>query len=306
VSKIQYIDKNFRKDSLTLIDIANGIIEDFEGQGFDLTLRQLYYQFVINNLFPESWVDVKTGSTNNMKSYKKLVDLVSNGRLAGKIDWNSITDRTRSVNEFSFWDDIPEIIRSAQYAYTLDKWADQLMMFEVWVEKDALINIVGKACDPFEVPSFSCRGYVSQSAMWRAAQRIIDYEKPTTILHLGDHDPSGIDMTRDIEDRLQIFGADNVNVKRIALSQKQVKKYKLPPNPAKITDSRADRYIEEYGRECWELDALSPKVLIDLIVENIDDEINHDILYSTKQMQDAGRLKIKKISDNIDLSDMEE
>lgn len=305
MSKIQYIDKNFRQDSLVLIDIANGIIEDFKDQGFDLTLRQLYYQFVINNLFPESWVDKKTGSTNNMRSYKKLVDLVSNGRLAGKIDWNSITDRTRSVNEFSSWDDIPGIINSAQYAYTIDKWEDQKIMFEVWVEKDALINIVKKACLPFEVPSFSCKGYVSQSAMWRAAERILSYGKETVILHLGDHDPSGIDMTRDIVDRMKIFGAYNIDVERIALSQKQVKKYSLPPNPTKITDSRAKGYIREYGRECWELDALSPQVLIDLITKNIDKKINKDILYQTKMVQNEGRLKIKELSDNIDLSDFE-
>ena len=83
------------------------------------------------------------------------------------------------------------------------------------------------------------------------------------IIHLGDHDPSGIDMTRDIQERLQMFGAD-VYVKRVALTMNQIGTYNPPPNPAKITDSRASKYIDEYGNESWELDALEPQVITDL------------------------------------------
>lgn len=93
--------------------------------------------------------------------------------------------------------------------------------------------------------------------MWSAAQRFIsqDYRDNRVIIHLGDHDPSGIDMTRDIQERLQMFGAD-VYVKRVALTMNQIGTYNPPPNPAKITDSRASKYIDEYSNESWELDAL--------------------------------------------------
>lgn len=84
-----------------------------------------------------------------------------------------------------------------------------------------------------------------------------DHRERRVILHLGDHDPSGIDMTRDISDRLELFGAD-VEVKRIALNWDQIDEFTPPPNPAKLSDSRAGAYIAEYGDESWELDALEP------------------------------------------------
>jgi hypothetical protein len=104
--------------------------------------------------------------------------------------------------------------------------------------------------------------------MWAAAMRLKGHIKrgqTPIILHLGDHDPSGKDMTRDITDRLELFVGDAVEIKRLALNMNQVEQYGPPPNPAKITDSRAEGYIAEFGNESWELDALEPTVLADLI-----------------------------------------
>ena len=99
----------------------------------------------------------------------------------------------------------------------------------MWVEKDALFGIVERICSQLDVSFFSCRGYVSQSEMWSASQRLLDKSKKhekIVLLHLGDHDPSGKDMSRDIVDRLRIF-------------------------------------------ECWELDALEPNVITNLIQDNV-------------------------------------
>ena len=98
-----------------------------------------------------------------------------------------------------------------------------------------------------------------------------------TILHLGDHDPSGIDMTRDNAERLaDVFGGD-VELKRIALNMDQIDEYAPPPNPAKVTDSRFEQYLLMYGAESWELDALEPSVINELIVNEVallrDDEL---------------------------------
>jgi hypothetical protein len=85
------------------------------------------------------------------------------------------------------------------------------------------------------------------------------------IIHLGDHDPSGIDMTRDNRDRLGMFAQHNVEVIRLALNMDQVEQYTPPPNPAKTTDSRAKDYIAAYGTSSWELDALEPRVINELL-----------------------------------------
>ena len=269
--KIKYKDIRFRQSSLDLIHLVNQVISEYQAQGYELTLRQAYYQLVARGYIP-----------NNERSYKNIGNLINDGRLAGLIDWYAITDRTRNLRRNSHWDTPSEVIASAKYSYLLDKWEGQPNYVEVWVEKDALVDVVGQACRPLDVPFFSCRGYTSQSEMWVAAQRFINQEhrEQRIIIHLGDHDPSGIDMTRDIQERLEMFSAD-VYVKRVALTMEQIEQFNPPPNPAKITDSRCDKYIAMYGYESWELDALEPKVITDLIRSEVtmyrDDDLYQEV-----------------------------
>ena len=265
--KIQYKEIRFQQKSLDLIELVNQVVDEYSAQGYELTLRQVYYQLVARGYIP-----------NNERSYKNVGSLINDGRLAGLIDWHSVTDRTRNLRKESHWDNPADVIASARYSYNLDKWKGQPNYVEVWVEKDALVDIVGQACSPLDTPYFSCRGYTSQSEMWSAAQRFIRQERreKRIIIHLGDHDPSGIDMTRDIQERLEMFGAD-VFVKRVALTMNQIQTYNPPPNPAKITDSRASKYIDQYGNESWELDALEPKVITDLIKKQVTMYRNDDI-----------------------------
>ena len=253
---IAYISKRFSANSRAAIDQANRIIADYQRQGFDLTLRQLYYQFVARGLIP-----------NRDSEYKKLGSVVNDARLAGLIDWNAIQDRTRFVRSLSHWDSPEAVIASAAASYRRDMWETQDYRPEVWIEKDALVGVISGVCEDLDVPYFSCRGYTSQSEMWAAGQRLKRYVRDgqtPVILHLGDHDPSGIDMTRDIADRLELF-MGGCPIDRLALNLDQVRAYNPPPNPAKTTDSRFASYIRIYGQESWELDALEPRVLADLI-----------------------------------------
>lgn len=260
--KIEYVQKNFRPDSLQLISRINDVIAEYEKQGFSLTLRQVYYQMVARAIIP-----------NNERSYKNLGNLISDARLAGLIDWTAIEDRTRNLRGNSHWISPGSIIDSAAYSYHLDHWEGQEYYVEVWVEKDALVGIVGQICSRLDVNYFSCRGYVSQSEMWGAAQRLKrrqDDGQNIVLLHLGDHDPSGKDMSRDIVERIRTFETYDFTFKRLALNMDQIELYNPPPNPTKLTDSRASGYVEEHGYECWELDALEPQVISNLIKENVE------------------------------------
>nr|WP_312579555.1 hypothetical protein [Sedimentibacter sp.] len=277
--KISYIDKSFRRDKLQLIDKINEVIRNYMMQGYSLTLRQVYYQLVARAMIE-----------NNEKSYKNVGNLISDARLVGLIDWNSIEDRTRNMRGNSHWSTPGSIVESAAYSYHLDHWEGQNYYVEVWVEKDALIGIVGQICEQLDVNFFSCRGYVSQSEMWSAAQRLKrrqDQGQNVVLLHLGDHDPSGKDMSRDIQDRLRIFEAYNVEFQRLALNMNQIDKYNPPPNPAKLSDSRATQYINEFGYDSWELDALEPQVISDLIERNVkkyrNEKLYNEILKQEKR-----------------------
>lgn len=295
MSKIKYKDFNFRQATLDIIDNANIIIREYLAQGFELTLRQVYYQFVSRELFPESWIDPLTGSKNSQKSYDKLGGIINDARLAGLIDWSAIVDRTRNVEKLAHWESPAGVIFAAEYSYRLDKWEGQEYRPQVWIEKDALRGVITGICEELDISHFSCRGYTSQSEMWRAGQEMIkqqDNGQIPFVIHLGDHDPSGIDMSRDIWERLEMFtyGVESQDfiVKRIALNFNQVQRYNPPPNFAKATDSRFNQYQAEFGEDCWELDALEPSVIVDLIrgeVEAIRDNDLYDEIVAKEQEQ---------------------
>jgi len=290
---ICYVPKSFRLDTKTRIDQANEIIVEYQAQGFKLTLRQLYYQFVSRDLIP-----------NTVQSYKNLGDVVNDGRLAGLIDWDAIEDRTRNLRSSPHWSSPRSIVRACADQFAVDLWDTQENYVECWIEKDALVGVIEGICNELDVPFFACRGYTSQSEMWGAAQRLIEREqrgKKTTIIHLGDHDPSGIDMTRDIQDRLELFGSTAV-IRRIALVYDQIEQYNPPPNPAKTTDARYQSYANKYGDESWELDALEPRVIVDLIREAVEDRIDQDAWEEALQRQKTGRDQLGKVSrrwDNV-------
>lgn len=292
MAKIEYVSKKFRQDSLGLIDRINKVIKDYKVQGYSLTLRQVYYQLVARAIIE-----------NNERSYKNLGNLINDGRLAGLIDWDAIEDRTRNLRSNSHWSNPGSIINSAAYSYHLDYWENQDNYVEVWVEKDALVGIVERICSQLDVSFFSCRGYVSQSEMWSASQRLYyknqQHEK-IVLLHLGDHDPSGKDMSRDIVDRLRVFGVHNIEFKRLALNMNQIEQYNPPPNPTKLTDSRATAYIEKYGYECWELDALEPNVITNLIKDNVLIYRNEKLYNEVKQKEDAEKDLLNDLAENWD------
>ena len=310
--RIAYESKRFASETLDAIHQANLILNEYAEQGYDLTLRQLFYQHVARGLIP-----------NTERSYKRLGSIVNDARLAGYIDWDSIIDRTRNVREVQHWRDPAEIINATSRSFRTALWEAQGDYVEVWIEKDALVGVIAGICTELDVPYFSCRGYTSQSEMWAASQRLLEpvkQGKHVTVLHLGDHDPSGIDMTRDIQDRLRTFiwqdfarweferdridietasdvsvqasmsvAADRLTIKRIALTMDQIRQYDPPPNPAKLSDSRAGAYVAEYGYESWELDSLEPAVLTELVRSNVTDLIDTDAWDEALAEQEEGK-----------------
>jgi hypothetical protein len=215
--KEKFRDNAFRKNSLDQISLINEIIEDYQRQGYDLSLRQLYYQLVAGGHIE-----------NSEKSYKNIGTLVGNGRLAGLIDWNAINDRTRIFHTNSGDYHGPYIVdvrsavrREIENCFGNHTWSRQPFHVEVWVEKDALSEVIAAAAEERDVAYFACRGFASLSALYEAAERLkqrhCEEGKDCVVIYLGDHDPSGLEMTRDIADKLTLFGAV-ADIQRIALN----------------------------------------------------------------------------------------
>jgi len=291
---ICYASKRFTASTQTIIEQANEIITEYAAQGFDLTLRQLYYQFVSRDLI-----------SNRQSEYKRLGSIINDARLAGLIDWDTIVDRTRELRRLAHWDNPSALVDACARQFRVDKWEGQEYRPEVWIEKDALTGVIEGVCNRHDIPYFSCRGYTSQSEMWSAAQRLIGYaedDQTPFIIHLGDHDPSGIDMTRDITDRVMLFMEHHehnaASVRRLALNMDQVDQYSPPPNPTKLTDSRASSYIANYGHESWELDALEPAVMANLIEAAVF-EVRDNSLWDEKIAEERrGREQLRLIANH--------
>jgi hypothetical protein len=284
----------FRPATIVLIDNINTIVGEYQALGFILTLRQLFYQFVSRP---------SLGLANTFDDYKRLGRTVTDARRAGLIDWDAIEDRTRNVHRLPTWNDPPEIVASCAEQYREDLWASQRYRPETWIEKDALTGVIEDVCDELRTPYFSCRGNVSEPEMYAAGKRFAQIARQGQIpivLHLGDHDPNGVDMTRDIRERLRIFARREIEVRRIALNLGQVTG--LPPNFAKEKDSRYATYVRQFGTtDCWELDALAPNVISDLVRDELNRLIDQDAWAKANAGEDDNRSVLAAAASNWSL-----
>lgn len=281
-SKLRLHNKNKEK-----LVVVNGIVEEYFSEGYTLTLRQLYYLLVSQGLIP-----------NTPMEYEKLGSLLVRGRMGGVVDWSAIEDRVR-VPFLPYWaTDVDGAINDTIKFYRLYRQKWQRVYVELWVEKDALSGVLSPITSHYHINLMVNRGYSSCSAMYDAFKRFRwqseTLGKSICILYVGDHDPSGLDMIRDVEDRMKAFGLQGYEVKHIALTMEQIKKYNPPPNPAKEKDSRFDWYKEKFGEVSWEADALKPKVLNQIVRDNIEGLIDMDVFEDMLEQEKKDKKKLEK------------
>ena len=276
MAKIDYIEKTFRAKTKELLDQMVTIIQEYEDMGYRLTVRQLYYQLVSRDIVP-----------NNIKAYQKTSNILTDARLMGLVDWDTIEDRVRNSIMPNQFDNISSFIQSAIHSYRKYRWEGQEHYVEVIVEKEALAGILEPMTRKYHVLLLPNKGYSSSSVMHEMFQRISwqnFHGRESHILYLGDHDPSGMDMVHDIQNRMYIFKCA-VSVERIALTMEQIEECDPPPNPVKLSDSRVQKYIARYGTKSWELDALKPDVLNELVESHIKKYLDVD-MYDEKVKQE--------------------
>lgn len=283
----------FSSSNEALITRCNAVITEYVSAGLRLTLRQLYYQLVSANVIP-----------NQEKSYKALGSLVSKARLAGRMDWDAIEDRVRQPVTASEWDSISDLLDTALAAFRLPRLMDQPRYVEIWCEKDALAGVLSSLANRYHTTLMINRGYSSQSAMYESAVRISSCVRRygctdgALVLYLGDLDPSGEDMVRDVQDRLTLFGAPVV-VQKVALNMDQVERYNLPPNPAKMSDTRSSKYVAKFGVESWELDAIPPQELQRLVRTEIERVVDIAKMEVVKEEERDLRDRLKLMAEDL-------
>lgn len=281
----------------TIVKAVNEVLEQYSGR---LSLRQIYYRLVSNHVIP-----------NTINEYKGLSRHLVTARENGSVDWTRIEDRTREA-EGNDWGrteapDPEEFIQGrlehaiAHTHLSFKKWLNQPENVEVWIEKDALSVLASGVARRYNVTTCPSKGYSSFTYIMEAVERINQYDAPVTVLYFGDFDPSGMDITRDLRERLRKYGAHNLEkVERICLSREQIDEYNLPPFPAKKSDARYDQFVINTGSDdAVELDALEPPVLENFIKEAIEEHIDWTIWYETQQAEQEGTDIINKAIDKL-------
>lgn len=328
------------------------IVNRYAREGETLTLRQLHYQFVGH----------VPGYVNHDTAYKKLGTILDDLRYSGIVPWNAFEDRGRKPYLPYSVDDIPDALQDTIDQYRIDRQAGQPVHVELWTEKDALSAIFAKITSEYHIRLVINKGYTSSTAAYEAYRRFVDHIKQgrkVVVLYFGDHDPSGLDMVRDIRERImffltrgeelrrfqacqdwheetgtnafdivdrfhneklyqRLFNSDNdpntkdieeweglrtqywieeeglFEVKHIGLTMEQIKQFQLPENPTKLTDTRAVGYIKQFGKKCWEVDAIDLVELRRILQQGIEEVIDMK-LYKQVVKKEKGEIKELKV-----------
>ena len=292
MTKEAFEERRFAAKTAKVIEQANEIMEEYSGD--KLTPRQLHYQFVARDLYE-----------NTMRNYKKLGDILRNGRMAGLISWDLVQDRTRGLTGWGWGESSPAgAISTAAYSYKERRWANQPVKVEIWVEKDALSGVLVDPGVEWRLNYFATKGYPSISSLKAAADRFKAQERRderTVILNLSDHDPEGLHMPEQVGEALESFGVSNVEIRRVGLTMEQIRQHQPPPSAAKRTSSRVQSYYDATGTDqAWELAALKPAVIQDLIKEEVKGIVDYDLWDEAVEKERANRELMIKVSDRWD------
>jgi hypothetical protein len=283
-----FIEHRFTKATRTVLDQGIKILDEYMAKGFVLTLRQLFYQYVARKYLP-----------NQQTAYAKVCRVIGDARNAGLVDWAAIEDRSRELNSVPYDASPTAAIEFAADTYRENFWLDQPYYPIVAIEKDALLGVIEDVCrHEFGVDHLSIHGSSSDTRLYDLGKKCADAIKRgkiPVVLLLTDHDPTGWDMRRDVKERLARYARKSVKVLVLGLTLRQARdQYDLPVNFAKETDPRYEAYVEEFDTtDCWELDALSPEVIVDLIRTALNELIDRRRWQAAERRQQRNRALIQ-------------
>lgn len=270
-----------------LVTRSLAVLEQYSGTA--VTVRQLYYRLVAQ------------GYENSLKAYKRVVAVTGDARWEGSMDFDAFEDRDRRMTCTTDWEDtdLDSVVENAveqveawMSSYRLNRWSNQPLYVEVWIEKKALEGVFSLPCQLARVGLFPCKGYPSLTSLYEAAQRFqkaTDAGKSCVILYWGDYDCSGEDIPRNIAESLERLGAE-VEVRRCALTEEMVREMGLPAAPTKQTDSRAAAWD---GHGQVELDAVDPAILKKMVKDAIAGVFDNDKYAELEKREDEERKKFQ-------------
>jgi hypothetical protein len=205
-------------------------------------------------------------ATNEMR---RVYRLLKEARERGDIPWEWIVDETRSIERVSTWADPAAYARCVARSYRRDFWDQQPVRVEVWSEKGTIRGVLAPVLDHYAVGFRVMHGFSSATVLHDVAH--YDDGRLLIVLYVGDFDPSGLFMSEeDLPARLAEYNGHHIDVRRIALTREHVNGLPSFPATDKRKDPRYPWFVKNYGKRCWELDAMDPNDLRDCVEREIE------------------------------------
>jgi hypothetical protein len=248
-------------------DLLAACVEVLEGIQ-PCSVRAVCYQLFVRRLIPS----MARTHTN------RISFLLARAREDGHVPWEWIVDETRRPERASVWADPLSFAKAVQRSYRRDRWRQQHQQVEVWSEKGTVRGTLGPVLDELAVTFRVLHGHSSATVLNDVAEETQGLDPPLKVFYVGDHDPSGMDMSeRDLPTRLQEYGA-RVDLERVAVTLADTLGGTVPGFSVwdKTRDTRLRWYVARFGQQCWELDAVNPNVLRDKVRDAIELLIDRD------------------------------
>lgn len=276
-----------RKLRAKSVPIARGILKAFDDYGTGLTVRQVYYQLASFGLVPLC-----------RSGYRQAQNMTMRLRELDIIPWGWFADRARERIQRAAWDDASEFADAVAQSYRKDLWQTQDEHVEFWLEKDALSGFVSKALHVWGNPLCVVRGFSSATFVYECAQVLKEIDKPKYVYYLGDHDPAGLNIELNVQERLSEFGAD-FYFERIAVTLEDIERHSLMPLTAKKTDSRYADYVRRFGTTTVEIDALPPDILKRRILRAVNRHVDIDEWKRLQRVEAVEKQSIRSLAERM-------
>jgi hypothetical protein len=265
------------------------IVDEYSPQ--TMSTRQIFYQLVSRGVI-----------VNDQASYDRTQRITVELRRDGIVEYSRIVDRRRMKHHKEGWDGADELIAACAHHFRRDVWASQDTVVMIGLEKVALEGVFSEVADEYGASVWPLQGYSSVSFAFEWAteiRRLTDRGKLVAIYYFGDHDPAGLDIERDVRDKLVGHGAD-FEWERRGLLFSDLDGFDLINVPVKAGDSKSKKYLAQFGNRAAELDALPPDELTDRIRASIAGHVDEDQLRLIRRDEDLQRESLEIVARNWD------
>ena len=251
-----------------------------------ITGRGIGYKLFTQGLIPSM------GRADMQRVYR----LLKEARERDDIPWGFIVDETRELERASSWSDPAEYVQAVSRSYRRDFWLQQPSRVEVWSEKGTVRGVLAPVLDEYGVGFRAVHGFSSATMAYDVSNN--DPDHPLIVLYVGDYDPSGMYMSKcDLPARFLKYGGNHITLERIALTSEQVAGLPSFPAQDKKKDPRYAWFVEHYGKTCWELDALDPNDLREIVEQAIQNEIEPVAWERCATVEEAEKESLRTVLD---------